>query len=125
MQRYIHFAESCTARAGGTRCLSRAGRYEDEKAAVAGSVIGERNARSKEWPGSARALSGGVRRAATFLRKVGIEIKYPPRRGRARDRIMCITVTADREELEPSAPSSSSVQGNASSAAEPEGQEGG
>ena len=89
------------------------------------SVIGERNARSKEWPGSARALSGRVRRAATFLRKVGIEIKYPPRRGRARDRIMCITVTADKEELEPSAPSSSSVQGNASSAAEPEGQEDG
>jgi hypothetical protein len=30
--------------------------------------------KSKTWPDSPRALSGRLRRAATFLRKVGIEI---------------------------------------------------
>ncbi len=37
-------------------------------------MAGERVAKSKAWPDSPRALSGRLRRAAPFLRKVGIEI---------------------------------------------------
>lgn len=45
--------------------------------------VGEKVRKSKAWPSSARALSGRVRRAATFLRKVGIDITFE-REGRAR-----------------------------------------
>ena len=37
---------------------------------------GEPIAKSKTWPASPRALSGRLRRMATFLRKVGIEIDH-------------------------------------------------
>ena len=36
-------------------------------------VVGERVAKSKTWPDGPRALAGRLRRAATFLRKIGIE----------------------------------------------------
>lgn len=49
--------------------------------------VGEKVRKSKAWPSSARALSGRVRRAATFLRKVGIDITFE-REGRARTRII-------------------------------------
>ena len=39
-------------------------------------VVGERVAKSKTWPDNARALSGRLRRAATFLRKIGIDIEF-------------------------------------------------
>jgi len=39
-------------------------------------VAGERIAKSKSWPDGPRALAGRLRRAATFLRKVGIEIGF-------------------------------------------------
>lgn len=52
---------------------------------------GETVAKSKTWPASPRALSGHLRRMATFLRKVGIEIDYI-REGRARTRIIVLTV---------------------------------
>jgi hypothetical protein len=55
-------------------------------------VAGERVARSKTWPDSPRALAGRLRRAATFLRKVGIEIGFT-KEGRARTRIIRITTT--------------------------------
>jgi hypothetical protein len=54
---------------------------------------GERVAKSKTWPVGARALSGRLRRAATFLRKIGIEIAFE-REGRARTRIIRITVAS-------------------------------
>jgi hypothetical protein len=38
------------------------------------AVAGERVGNSKAWPESSRALSGRLRRAATFLRKIGIQI---------------------------------------------------
>lgn len=41
-----------------------------------GAQVGEAQTRSKEWPQSARALSGRLRRATTFLRKVGVEIDF-------------------------------------------------
>ena len=57
-------------------------------------VAGERVAKSKTWPDSPRALAGRLRRAATFLRKIGIEIGFE-REGRARTRIIRITTTAN------------------------------
>jgi hypothetical protein len=49
-------------------------------------LAGERVAKFKTWPDNARALAGRLRRAATFLRKIGIEIRFD-REGRARNRI--------------------------------------
>ena len=45
-------------------------------------MVGERVAKSKTWPDSPRALAGRLRRAATFLRKIGIDIGFE-REGRA------------------------------------------
>ena len=53
---------------------------------------GERIAKSKIWLDSPRALSGRLRRAETFLRKIGIELSFE-REGRARTRIIRITFT--------------------------------
>src|SRR5262249_15637574 len=53
-------------------------------------VVGDRVARSKSWPDSPEALSNRVRRAATFLRKGGIEIVFV-RLGRGRTRTITIT----------------------------------
>jgi hypothetical protein len=74
---------------------------------------GERVAKSKTWPASPRALSGRLRRAATFLRKVGIEIDYA-KEGRARTRIIRITAKGsladpDYGGAQPSTPSASSA----------------
>jgi len=53
-------------------------------------AAGERTTKSsKTWPDSPRALAGRLRRAATFLRKVGIEIGFE-REGRARTRMIRI-----------------------------------
>jgi hypothetical protein len=57
---------------------------------VLGEVVGERGVKSKNWPDSPRALSGRLRRAATFLRKIGTEISFA-REGRARTRTISIT----------------------------------
>ncbi|MBF9021226.1 hypothetical protein HKCCA1065_09940 [Rhodobacterales bacterium HKCCA1065] len=74
-----------------------------------GEVAGERIAKSKTWPDSPRALSGRLRRAATFLRKIGIEVSFE-REGRARTRIIRITAAGadplpERGGVQPSAPS--------------------
>jgi hypothetical protein len=81
-----------------------------------GSLSGaadERTAKAKTWPENARALAGRLRRAATFLRKLGIEISFE-RHGRGRTRIIRITATpseprAEEDGARPSAPSASSV----------------
>src|SRR3954452_18242019 len=57
-------------------------------------VAGERAAKSKTWPDSPRALAGRLRRAATFLRKIGIDIGFE-REGRKRTRKIRIT-SADK-----------------------------
>jgi hypothetical protein len=77
-------------------------------------VVGERVAKSKSWPDSPRALAGRLRRAATFLRKVGIEVRFD-REGRARTRIIHLTVASsspvpEQSGMRPSAPSASSAQ---------------
>jgi hypothetical protein len=76
-------------------------------------VVGERVAKSKTWPDGPRALAGRLRRAATFLRKIGIEIGFG-REGRARTRTINITtiqtlVTPEKPGAGPSAPSASSA----------------
>jgi hypothetical protein len=76
-------------------------------------VVGERVAKSKSWPDSPRALAGRLRRAATFLRKVGIEVRFD-REGKARTRIIHLTPTSSSRAPEqagarPSAPSASSA----------------
>lgn len=73
-------------------------------------LAGERVAKSKTWPDSPRALAGRLRRAATFLRKVGIDIGFE-REGRARTRMIHITTTR-----QPAAPESRGVRPSASSA---------
>jgi hypothetical protein len=75
-------------------------------------AAGERVGKSKTWPDSPRALAGRLRRAATFLRKIGIEIGFD-REGRARTRVIRITTATplgpDREGAGSSASSASSV----------------
>jgi len=76
-------------------------------------LVGERVAKSKTWPDSPRALAGRLRRAATFLRKIGIEISFG-REGRARTRTILIANAPNHAALEntgarPSAPSASSA----------------
>ncbi|MBL8666333.1 MAG: hypothetical protein JNM48_02590 [Rhodospirillales bacterium] len=77
-----------------------------------GTVVGERIAKSKSWPDSPRALSGRLRRAATFLRKVGIEIEFS-KEGRARTRIIRIASSRcsapDNAGARPSIPSAPSA----------------
>jgi len=72
-------------------------------------MAGERLAKSKTWPDSPRALAGRLRRAATFLRKAGIEIGFE-REGRARTRIIRITIAPS------SAPETGGTRPSASSA---------
>jgi hypothetical protein len=75
-----------------------------------GEVVGERIAKSKTWPDSPRALAGRLRRAATFLRKIGIEISFG-REGRARTRTINIATTPSHP-----APENARAQPSASSA---------
>lgn len=72
--------------------------------------VGERAAKGKSWPDSPRALSGRLRRAATFLRKIGIEIVFG-REGRARTRTITITAHSapESEGMRPSSPSALSM----------------
>jgi hypothetical protein len=55
-----------------------------------GEMTGERVSKSKAWPDGPRALAGRLRRAATFLRKIGIGIEFV-REGRERTRAILIT----------------------------------
>ncbi len=70
---------------------------------------GERLAKAKTWPASARALSGRLRRTAPFLRKIGIDIAFN-KEGRARTRIIRISCRADSVGIAPSQPSAPSAE---------------
>ena len=88
------------------------GTASDLLGAVA-EVAGERVAKSKSWPDGPRALAGRLRRAATFLRKIGIEIGFG-RDGRARTRTITITTSQpsaapEKPGAQPSAPSAPSA----------------
>ena len=79
-----------------------------------GEMAGERVVKSKTWPDSPRALSGRLRRAATFLRKTGVEIGFE-REGRARTRMIRIAAAPpalDGDGAEPSAPSAALAASN-------------
>jgi hypothetical protein len=81
-------------------------------------LTGDGIVKSKEWPSTPRALSGRLRRAATFLRKVGIEVNFGGREGKARNRIISIVVVPESGGVQPSASSAPSapLPGNSSSA---------
>ncbi len=74
-------------------------------------VAEERVVKGKTWPENPRALSGRLRRAATFLRKIGIEVRFT-KEGRAKTRMIRITTShpaPDNPGTEPSAPSAPSM----------------
>ena len=73
-------------------------------------VVDERIAKSKDWPGSPRALSGRLRRAAALLRKIGIEVAFN-KEGKVRTRIVHITTAPENAGAQPSAPSAQSAPG--------------
>jgi hypothetical protein len=73
----------------------------DELAAVAGEKV----SKGKEWPTSPRGLSGRLRRASTFVRKIGIGVAFT-REPHTRTRI--ITLTIEKTGKTPSPPSPSS-----------------
>jgi hypothetical protein len=77
--------------------------------ALAG-LAGERVAKAKTWPDSPRSLGGRLRRAATFLRKIGIDIGFE-REGRTRTRTIRIATTG-----KPASPKTREAQPSASSA---------
>jgi hypothetical protein len=62
-------------------------------------IAGERAAKSKTWPDGPRPLSGRLRRAAAFLRKVGIEIDFN-REGHGGTRLIYITKSKPEHEGE-------------------------
>jgi hypothetical protein len=64
--------------------------------------------RTKTWPATPRALSGRLRRSATFLRQLGVQVQFE-REGRSRTRMIHIT-RAENSGSEPSAPSAPSAQ---------------
>ena len=70
----------------------------------------------KTWPDNPQALSSRLRRAATVLRKIGIDIDFD-REGRGRTRIITITATRATAPLdhgtEPSAASATAHKGGA------------
>lgn len=76
-------------------------------------VAGERTVKAKTWPDSPRSLAGRLRRAATFLRKVGIESGFA-REGRGRTRTIYLTIipnapTPENGGTQPSASSATSI----------------
>ncbi len=79
-------------------------------------MAGERIVNSKAWPDSPRALAGRVRRAATFLRKLGVEITFT-KQGSARTRV--IRITAASKSSPPECVASQSSAPSASSAPAP------
>ena len=80
--------------------------------ALAG-VVDEHVAKSKAWPDDGRVLSGRLRRAAAFLRKVGVEIDFI-KQGRASTRIIRITRTLSSAPENAGPPSSASSASSAS-----------
>ena len=75
-------------------------------------IAGEGVARSRSWPKTPRALAGKLRRALTFLRKIGIEITFS-REGHGRARLIHIAAIRAASEFvgegEPVAPAASSA----------------
>ena len=71
-------------------------------------ILVDESPRPRTWPNSPRGLSGRLRRAATFLRKIGIDISFE-RQGRTRTRMIHITTTGNSPESGGAQPSASSA----------------
>jgi hypothetical protein len=65
--------------------------------------------KEQTWPKNPRALSGRLRRAATFLRKAGVMIVFNERSGKDRRRLIRIRLGSDNASSFSSAPSASSA----------------
>lgn len=63
-------------------------------------AAGERAAKSKTWPGDGRALANRLRRAATFLRQVGIAVEFV-KVGRARTRVVQLASVPSASSADP------------------------
>jgi hypothetical protein len=55
--------------------------------------VGERAAKERDWPHSARKLTGRLQVAATFLRRVGIEVSWAEKHAKTGGRPITITVS--------------------------------
>jgi len=75
-----------------------------------GRIVGEKATKAKTWPVDAARLSGKLRRAATFLREVGIEISVGERGGRGRTRTITITSVSEPHEEGNSASTASATK---------------
>lgn len=97
--------------ATAVRCLmAQRGEWSGTASDLVGALAdlpGARDVRSKAWPDSPRAMAGRLRRAATVLRKAGIEISFD-REGHARTRVIRITKAPESLPAAPTAPSASS-----------------
>src|SRR5262249_41879639 len=76
-------------------------------------LVGEAQRRSKSWPNTPSTLSGRLRRAATFLRKAGIEIAFDRETNHKRSRSIYISALPESGGDFASAPSASSAPDNA------------
>jgi hypothetical protein len=72
-----------------------------------GREVGDGQSKSKSWPNSPRALSGRLRRAATALRAIGIDIEFW-KEGKGRTRMIHISAASESVGASPSAPSAAS-----------------
>ena len=75
-------------------------------------LLGEAERKSKSWPNTPRTLSGRLRRAATFLRKAGVEIAFDREANHKRSRSIYITALPESGGDFASAPSASSAPDN-------------
>jgi len=75
-------------------------------------LVSEAQRKSKSWPNTPSTLSGRLRRAATFLRKAGIEIAFDRETNHKRSRSICITALPESGGDFASAPSASSAPDN-------------
>jgi len=71
--------------------------------------ISDETRRRKDWPKSARGLSGALRRIAPNLRAVGVEVDLDRRAGHEWKRTICISLVRESQSRcnQPSAPSAS------------------
>jgi hypothetical protein len=53
--------------------------------AALGGVVSEQTSKAKGWPNSGKAMSGKLRRVASNLRKIGIEVQFPGPNARPRN----------------------------------------
>jgi hypothetical protein len=75
-------------------------------------LVGEAQRKSKSWPNTPSTLSGRLRRAATFLRKAGIEIAFDRETNHKRSRSIHISALPESGGVFASAPSASSAPDN-------------